>query len=614
MTASLFPGAGPSADIYAEPAGTIPVLSDEPSGEERLTIEQIQEMIDALPSEEELRAIAPEELQTVYIELQEAYDAYEALTDEEKARITGAEKLEALLELYNELISPPGEDLDAPSIPEGGQPMDAIAEVGNEAEFSVIADGYPEPSYQWQRDTGTGQWEDIEGATESVWTIPAVDLSMNGLKARCVLSNSQGTLISESAALTVVKPTPEYRAPEARNLFYTGTAQELIQRGSIADADSTAKFEYRLGDEGEYLETVPKAVEAGDYTVYWRISGGERYADVSGGALKATIARSGARFDGGVATFRGAERTSDFIYGDVATITASPKPTGMTPALRLLPPSADQMAIFDGTTQISEAVGEENGVYTMTIRTADLGTGVHALTARYAGSGNMADGEQGFSITVNPAALSNVSVKQDGSLTANGMPQTPSVKAEARAVNDQPVSFTYSAEKDGAYSSSLPSFTEKGEYTVYFKASAPNHEETTGSFTVTVNAAQASEEKPEESSKDAPGEVKPEESSKDEQASEEKPEESPKDESGEKKPEPKEPEVKQPEENKPAQVKPEPKQSETNKSLPKKPEQNKPASPATGDAGVAAWLTMLSTSLASGTGIALFNRKKKKSM
>ena len=84
--------------------------------------------------------------------------------------------------------------------------------------------------------------------------------------------------------------------------------------------------------------------------------------------------------------------------------------------------------------------------------------------------------------------LSGVSVKQDGTLIYNGEEQTAAVIKAATAYGENEVKFTYSMEKDGAYGE-LPTFTNAGSYTVYYKAEADNHETFIGSFTVTIEKA-----------------------------------------------------------------------------------------------------------------------------
>ena len=79
---------------------------------------------------------------------------------------------------------------------------------------------------------------------------------------------------------------------------------------------------------------------------------------------------------------------------------------------------------------------------------------------------------------IHKVKLTNVSVQQNATLTYDGGKEiTPSVDEKATAVNEQAVTFTYSMAEDGTFGS-MPAFTEVGIYTVYYKATALNHEET----------------------------------------------------------------------------------------------------------------------------------------
>ena len=66
----------------------------------------VQAAVDALPTAEELTAMPQEEQQAVYTDLYAAYDAYQALTEEQKAQITGAEKFDALFAVFNAMAAP----------------------------------------------------------------------------------------------------------------------------------------------------------------------------------------------------------------------------------------------------------------------------------------------------------------------------------------------------------------------------------------------------------------------------------------------------------------------------------------------------------------------------
>ena len=93
------------------------------------------------------------------------------------------------------------------------------------------------------------------------------------------------------------------------------------------------------------------------------------------------------------------------------------------------------------------------------------------------------------SVTVREAALTDVSVRQDGALTYDGTAQTARVTTSATTVDDSAVTFTYSPAKDGAYGDTVPALTAVGTHTVWYRAEAANHETVTGSFTVTIGKA-----------------------------------------------------------------------------------------------------------------------------
>ena len=88
-------------------------------------------------------------------------------------------------------------------------------------------------------------------------------------------------------------------------------------------------------------------------------------------------------------------------------------------------------------------------------------------------------------VKVKPAELT-VSVKAS-SMYYTGEEQIASIIASGQSVDSTPVTFTYSDKEDGNYTSGVPTFTDAGTYTVYYKAEAANHEPATGTFTVTID-------------------------------------------------------------------------------------------------------------------------------
>lgn len=72
-------------------------------------ITAVQDLINALPALEELQATDKQKQQEIYEALQEAYDAYEALSEEDKALLVGADCFETLFGWFNAQVSPLGE-------------------------------------------------------------------------------------------------------------------------------------------------------------------------------------------------------------------------------------------------------------------------------------------------------------------------------------------------------------------------------------------------------------------------------------------------------------------------------------------------------------------------
>ena len=87
------------------------------------------------------------------------------------------------------------------------QPVSISASEGEEAMFSVMADGGEKPyRYQWQRMTGIDQWTDIPGADQDTYRIASVQLEQNGLTVRCVITDQLGdSVTSDPASLSVLR-------------------------------------------------------------------------------------------------------------------------------------------------------------------------------------------------------------------------------------------------------------------------------------------------------------------------------------------------------------------------------------------------------------------------
>ncbi len=70
-----------------------------------ITVEKVQELIDALPATDKLTTMTKDEQNAVYADLQAAYEAYQALTEDEQALLTGTEVFESLFHFFNGMVN-----------------------------------------------------------------------------------------------------------------------------------------------------------------------------------------------------------------------------------------------------------------------------------------------------------------------------------------------------------------------------------------------------------------------------------------------------------------------------------------------------------------------------
>ena len=90
-----------------------------------------------------------------------------------------------------------------------------------------------------------------------------------------------------SVEVVIAKVNAEVTAPTAKTLTYTGSAQELINAGSVIGG----KMQYKVG-EGEWSENIPTETNAGTYTVEYRVVADGNHNAADGGEVKVTIAKA----------------------------------------------------------------------------------------------------------------------------------------------------------------------------------------------------------------------------------------------------------------------------------------------------------------------------------
>jgi len=307
---------------------------------------------------------------------------------------------------------------------------------------------------------------------------------------------------------TITKADPICTAPTAiAGLVYNGKEKTLIY--SAESLDGTVYYSL---DGSNYTESLPMAVNAQEYTVYYKVVGDANHNDMEPKTVTATIAPFNigtASIKGGVLgdsfTYNGQEHTPDVqidvsipsgeanepltevkltkdtdytvAYANnvnagqaVVTITGKGNYTGtITREFTIAPKELDGSAVsipdmslpYTGEAQTVAIVVPEGVTYelvegTMTATNA----GMYGFTIRFTGN-HTGISTQGWQIT---AVAPNATAPTANTLTYNGEDQT---LIAAGATNDG--TMVYSLEKEGTYTAELPRAKTAGTYHVWYK-------------------------------------------------------------------------------------------------------------------------------------------------
>ena len=234
-------------------------------------------------------------------------------------------------------------------------------------------------------------------------------------------------------------------APAAKSgLTFNGTEQVLVNAGSGITGGT---LQYKL-DGGSYNAELPKATNAGSYTVYYKVKGNNTtHSDSSEQSFTVTIAPK------------------------TVTAAVSVEPTSYTYTGEAIVPTT--VTVKDGTTVIPASE------YTVTYGN-NTNAGKATVTVKDQDGGNyVVSGTATFTIT--KAALSSVTVSLKG-WTYGDTAKTPTVSGNLGGGN---VTYQYKADNASTYTSTVP--TNAGTYTVKATvAESANYKAATatGSFTI----------------------------------------------------------------------------------------------------------------------------------
>ena len=224
----------------------------------------------------------------------------------------------------------------------------------------------------------------------------------------------QGTTLDPNGTYSINGDPTEDMIVVPTDLVYTGQTHNLTGKIYIDDSKTgTAEyfgrtFKVSASADGWVLQELGEIVNAGTYTAVFK-NGTKSISKTFTVAQSATDLES----VGKVQVLNGTEETTSFTASDTITVKAKPTATGAASAAMMAasftPPTANQMALFVGDTQVSEpASAGADGTYTMTASASDVLTlgnvepngAAITLTAKFVGTSNMADAEATVDVTI----------------------------------------------------------------------------------------------------------------------------------------------------------------------------------------------------------------------
>lgn len=230
-------------------------------------------------------------------------------------------------------------------------------------------------------------------------------------------------------------------APTARDLTYTGSPQPLVNVGSVADGQG--RMQYRLGTNQVWSDNVPEVTNAGTYQVYWQVAGDANHSTYTPQEpVVVTIAKANP-------TYTAPAVVNNLTYNGSgqALVTAGSTNHGYI------------LFSLSSTSGWGSGVPAKTDAGTYTVYWKVVGDANHNNVDAQSLSATIAQASAG--LTTAPTAKTN--------LTYSGSAQ--------QLVNGGSVShgsISYSIDNGSTWLSGIPTGTNAGTYTVYYKVTGTN--------------------------------------------------------------------------------------------------------------------------------------------
>ena len=155
------------------------------------------------------------------------------------------------------------------------------------AKVTVPTGTAPETGYEWYiKALSTGDQGKMTGNDTARFALPQ-GLEVGKYEMWYTITVDGYSVTALAATIEVIKGTDSVKtAPTATNPIYTGDALKLVTEGKGLHGE----MRYKL-DNGEWQANIPTATEAGEYKVYYKSIGNANFEESEEGCVTATIAR-----------------------------------------------------------------------------------------------------------------------------------------------------------------------------------------------------------------------------------------------------------------------------------------------------------------------------------
>ena len=341
------------------------------------------------------------------------------------------------------------ETLTAPTIT--AQPTDQTVSVGQNATFTVVATGAPAPAYQWQADSGSG-WTNITGATGASCTVTGTTFAQSGTRYRCVATNSQGSVNSGAATLTVNKLNQAaFSVNSPGTKTYGNTAFQLSATGGSAGA---VTYTYVSGPGSVTSGGMVTITGAGSIVVKAARAGDAVYNPITSANLTITVNKASLTLTADNKSIVVGGSQPAYTYGisglvspDTAAVITT-QPTISVAGFSSATPAAFPITLTGGaTSNANYTIGSRvNGTLTVSAKTDVSGSIVFTPgSATYTGTGldcAAASGLTGGTWTYTYTAMTGMLGADNKPLTAGTYSVTAKFEDAARTGTSAPKTFT----------------------------------------------------------------------------------------------------------------------------------------------------------------------------